>query len=293
MAGMNALLQKVANLAPIPATVSRLITMLSDNNYEPSELEEIVRQDEALAAAILRLANSAQYGQPGRTFSLEQGIIRIGSSTLLRLALRLQSTDMFLDAGKSFGLRRGSLWQSSIGGACAAEYFAVHPNGTPVDKGLAYVAGLMRDIGKLALDEVIGPMYHTRVTEHANGSRSFIECERLAFDFDHAELGQALAVHWGLPVVLANAIGAHHAPSGHGDDTHSALHDVVHAGDVVALWAGFGVGTDGLQYEVAPHIAATYFSTHDDIETSIAYAVEHVRQAELDTNPMAREEHAA
>ncbi|MFT3684234.1 MAG: HDOD domain-containing protein [Phycisphaerales bacterium] len=111
--------------------------------------------------------------------------------------------------------------------------------------GTAFLCALLRDIGKLALNVGIGERYTQLVAQHTGDVRSFVEAERAAMGFDHAQLGAAMARKWGLPPEVADAIEHHHAPpAGH----VSPLTDLVHAADAVCRWMGPGVGTDGMEY---------------------------------------------
>ena len=85
-----------------------------------------------------------------------------------------------------------------------------------------------------------------------------------------------------MPDTIVKAIQYHHAPPAPDDPNHSALFDVVHAGDVVAMWAGFSDGTDGLQYPLAQHVREEYFSARGLVEDYIAATNAAVYEAEVE-----------
>lgn len=255
MAGVSELLERVDRLPALPATVLRLIPLLSDDESPLEELRSIVQKDEALSMAVMKLANSAAFGAPGRTFSLKESVVRLGRRRLKALVMEQQTAPMFARAGSSFGLQRGALWRGSLAGAFGAEDFAEGRSDAPPE--LAFLCALLRDVGKIVLDLHFGAGYVGRVKEELARGLSFVEAERLAVGFDHAELGAALARRWRLPDRVADAIRFHHDPPARAPG-HDALFDVVHAADTLCLWAGVSVGGDGLCYRFAEHVRTSF-----------------------------------
>ncbi len=250
MASMSDILT-MDRLPAMPAAMARAIPLLMEPDSELRELEKVIRQDEALAAAVLRLANSARYGAPGQHFDLRRAVARLGRGPLRRCILAQQMSGAVSGDNAAFGLERGAMWRSALGGAIAAEELARRHS--PEDSALAFVCGLFRDIGKLAMNVHYGGGYFALVSAHERTGGSFIEAERAAHGFDHAQVGAALARRWSLPERIAKSIELHHAPPSSAPE-HDLLFDIVHAADVTCLWAGLGVGVDGLEYRLAEHV---------------------------------------
>ncbi len=265
MALLNELLDAVDQLPSVPAVAVQLSAMIAEGENNAADIENLIRQDDGLAATILRVANSARWGAPGRTLDLHGAIVRLGVREIAKIALDDKIAQTFATAGCSFGLRRGALWRSAVAGAVAAEQLALRCGGVAPD--LAYLCGLLRDIGKLALDTYFGEDYFRQVDEAQTAERTFAEAERAAFGIDHAEVGGVLAKKWGFPDVIVDAIRRHHAPPD--GEQHSLLCDVVHAGDVVALYAGLGLGQDGLRYRLDPRVREELGLTRDHIEEDV------------------------
>jgi HD-like signal output (HDOD) protein len=276
MAGLSELLT-IKRLPAMPATLAKAIPMLLDPESEWEELERVLRQDEALAAALLRLANSARYGGSGRYSDLHEAMVRLGRDALRQCVLEQQVAGVLAGDNAAFGLQRGAMWRSSLAGAIAAESLARRH--APEDASVAFVCGLMRDIGKLALNVKYGAGYQESICAHESEQLSFIEVERAALGFDHAAVGGALARAWKLPERVALCIEAHHAPPPPGPG-HDALFDVVHAADVICLWAGLGVGLDGMEYRLAAHVRDGLGLDRRSAEREIALVWEKLREAE-------------
>ena len=278
-------------MAAMPASVARVTSMLSSGNTEPEELADIIKSDEVLTAAVLRRANSVAFGSTGRVFDLCQSIVRLGSRNLTHVVMEQKSSDVFGATGAAFGLARGALWRSGVGGAIGAEFIA--KKAAPQDMGLAYVAGLLRDIGKIALESFFGDQYFKLLAPHSDASRTFVEVERLGLGFDHAMVGEAMGRKWGLPDRLCSAIRYHHEPPAPGEEGHDILNDLVHAADAICLWAGLAVGHDGLAYNLAPHVRESLGLTRHEAELEIAHVWTEVKNIEESLNaPVAQEKTA-
>lgn len=249
MASLKARLEEIESLPALPSTVVRLIRGLSDNNVSAEELESIIKTDEAISAIVLRVANSAAQGQAGdRVFTLQESIARLGTRVLYKIAVSQQCSAVLADGGKGFGLMRGQLWIGALGGAIAADAIARQVGG--VDASVCFVGGLLRDIGKLAMDRLVGADEMQRAFAKVKSGVQQIEIESEAFGLSHAEAGAELARIWGLPEEIARAIRYHHEPD-LCEEGDQRLCDVVHGGDAIALWMGLGVGHDGLAYPIS------------------------------------------
>ena len=265
MAPLNDTIAALDRLPALPATSMRLISMLAGGGRDADlrDVECIVGHDEAVTAAVLRRANSAAFGMRGRIAGLGDAIRRLGTRELCRIALETQTSGMLANAGRSYGLRRGALSQSALGGAIAADQLArLHG----ANREVAFVAALLRDIGKLAIDAVAGPDALEAIAAAAD-TRPFLAYEREAFGADHAELGAILCERWSLPTAIIQAVRGHHEPP---SSPVEPLTDVVHAADCVARWAGLGLGCDGLMYPFDSGARERLGTTRDELEALVA-----------------------
>jgi putative nucleotidyltransferase with HDIG domain len=268
MATLNDALATLDTLPALPATSMRLVTLLAGGGAAADlrEVERIVRHDEAVAAAVLRVANSVAYSSAGNTFGLNDAVRRLGARTLCRIALETQATGFLVDAGCAYGLRRGSLSQSAMGGAIAADILAHRYHAQPE---LCFIAALLRDIGKLAIDKIAGPNALEVIALRAE-AQPFLAYERAAFGMDHAQLGAHLCERWRLPPEIVRAVRHHHEPP---TDAPDLTCDVVHTADCVARWAGLGVGCDGLYYPYDAGTRTRLGTTRGELEALVADVV--------------------
>lgn len=241
------LLARVAKLPPLPEAVTAMLRALDNHNASIDECAELLRRDQALAARLLRLANSAFYGVPGRVASVHDAINLIGLRSLRSLVTTAGLTLQF-DGHHSADFDLPVFWRHTVATAFAARAMAAQRG---LDEELAYTAGLLHDVGRLALAAHFPRAYAAVLRAARESGQGGCRLEHAVMDTDHAEVGAAVALHWHLPVGVVEVIAQHHTPPAH--SPACSLVDVVHVAD--ALSHGLGFVHDGCAHggpSVAP-----------------------------------------
>jgi len=115
----------------------------------------------------------------------------------------------------------------------------------------AFTAGLLHDIGKLAMNVWLERKTEALIQLSTLNGWSFVECERTVLGYDPGQVGGRLAERWNLPLSVIDSARYHHEPDERPDP--SLVVDAVHLGDYLASVLGFGLGADGLQYALQPN----------------------------------------
>lgn len=249
---LEQIVKKVNDLPALPQVASQVLKLADDPNSTVKQLSDVICNDQALTAKVLRLANSAYYGFPRRISTIIEAIVILGYNTIRNLVLAVSIHGLLCDEVTGYRLGRGELWRHSIACAMAARTISRHVRFPAPEQ--AFIAGLLHDIGKVILnfyvndsfDEILQKVHEERV--------SFIQAEEDVLGFTHTAVGARVAEKWNLPVPLVQAIGFHHCPQ-HADE-NSKLASLVHLADVLCMMMGIGIGGDGLYYNVVPETFA-------------------------------------
>jgi hypothetical protein len=86
-----------------------------------------------------------------------------------------------------------------------------------MNRNTAYTAGILHDIGRLALAVIRPETYDALLMTHRGSPSSVLRCERDLFGFDHCEAGRHLVVDWKLPSDFEAIASDHHFPRQTGD----------------------------------------------------------------------------
>ena len=198
----------IQSLPPFPAVALQLMSLLDDDDVPMKQVVNLLRVDPALSAEILRVSNSALYGLSRRIDNVSHAVVVLGSETVKRLALTAALGRFSQRIVKNKTLR--VCWDHSIACALIGEQLAALM-GTSKDR--AYTAGLLSDIGRLALLSCYPDEYAGMLEVARDNHFDQLECERELFDIDHCAAGQYMAHQWNLPPDIITAIGHHHEPS--------------------------------------------------------------------------------
>jgi putative nucleotidyltransferase with HDIG domain len=203
-------LDTLPTLAPIAV---KLLQVTTDEASSAPEVVELLHGDQSLSAKILSIANSAALGSSGRIRTLDRAVVLLGFKAVRGIVLAVKVFECLgagERTGKSRRFDRVEFWKHSLGVACAARRLAERRSTLAVDREEAFVAGLLHDLGKVALSAVF-PRAYDRVAAHAEDTRSEIaDCERAILAVDHTVAGRHVARRWGLPRYLQDVIWLHH-----------------------------------------------------------------------------------
>lgn len=208
---VQAILQSVNHLRPIPSNVTRVLKELENPKVSLGMIAEYIGLDQALAALVLQMANSAALGYGRSCSSLNDAVVRIGVKRLKSLLLASVAVDSMNRQLSGYRLGAGELWNHSVGTAVTAEW-AARALSYP-DPEEAYVAGLLHDIGKLLLDQYVLSDYSQIILYVKKYNQPLWQVEEKLIGIDHARVGGLIAQRWGFPTVLIDAISFHHYPS--------------------------------------------------------------------------------
>lgn len=206
---------RIERLPAMPEMPRKILAIRNNPNSSIDDLVEIIEQDLVLSAQILRYANSALFRNNEAVNSLKDAIFRVlGYETVLHLSLGYALGRVFR-LPENGPLGHEQFWRhSTFSAALCQQLAAAMPRQLRPKPGLAYLAGLLHDIGFLVL-HMLFKNEHTWLNKMitANPDRSILEMEQRLLGIDHSELGYWLTHQWGLPEELCVTVQQHHNPA--------------------------------------------------------------------------------
>jgi putative nucleotidyltransferase with HDIG domain len=230
-------------LPPLSQATFALIALMGKEETSAFQVEQAVRRDAALAANLLRTANSPWFGLGRKVTSLTHAINLIGFVRVHQLAMTMSLQASLPEALPGYGIARTDFVVHSIAVAFLAEHLGKR---LELDAHVPYyVAGLLHDIGKLLLARHLQDR-KTELVANLAHNLTLLDAERELLGTDHTEVAAVLGKAWNLPnEVIAAAVG-HHDPSRYVEGPHSQLVDVVHVANITARALGYGQDVAGL-----------------------------------------------
>lgn len=203
---IQAMIQR-ANLPPLPKVANVLIQLLGNPNATVREIAAVIRVDPALATRLLKVANSAAFGQRMPVTTPDRAAVVLGLSYVKAISLATQIAGP-LGTMRAPAMDMQIFWRDSLMRACAARHLARAKNG--VDPEHAFLIGLSQDIGVPLLACDLGEFYVARWDEFGAFHHRLAQWERKELGFTHADVTAALLKKWNLPEIIWRPIEGHH-----------------------------------------------------------------------------------
>jgi putative nucleotidyltransferase with HDIG domain len=276
MMDIQRIIRSIAGLKPIPHVVNKIMAITRDPDSSMAQLAQVISYDAVATANLLKAANSAFYGCAQKFNSIHQAIVFLGMDEVMDLVLMTCSAENFKRPHQGYGLTAGELWRYSVASALTARKLAAAKN-IP-DLHLVFTAALLKDIGKVVLEQYVGDGYEKIKALVATGRWSFREAEKEVLGIDHAELGALVARVWRFSPVMIDIIGNHHRPQ-QARLAHLQT-AMVHAGDVLCMMMGVCGGLDGLAYRFDQDTIRSLGITDVDLQTIMAGFAEELQKVE-------------
>lgn len=227
----------IGDLPMMPQLAADVMRAVEDPLSSADDIRHLIEQDPAIAARILKIANSAYYGFATEIESLSHAIAVTGMKTVKNLVLGVSLKGAY----KRFELMEKLLWEHSAMAGPVAAMLAREVD-ADIDPEFAFTAGLLHDIGKAALANSHRAEYEHVMTRIYNEETAAVEAERDHFGFDHAVLGARVAERWALPNTLVTVIEHHHDPGSLSDLPEDAAPLTALIGVTTACLNRLGVG---------------------------------------------------
>jgi len=204
---------RLDSLSTLPCVGAKLFSKLRQGQFSPSSIIDIIESDPALAASALSLIGTSGLIRPGGRFSLNQALDKLSANKVRDIALSAKILQVFETAdnfaGDSIQIRK-ELMLHSLAVACCAKEIAEIAS-TQIDPELTYFAGLLHEIGKLALQEAMPKSFVRIIGEAESAQQSSCVIEQEHLGCDHAIIGKHLAQRWRFPNQITLAIWLHHS----------------------------------------------------------------------------------
>ena len=242
------IVNKVEDIKVLPEIINKIISLTEDPDSTVHDMEKAILQDQVLTTKILRLANSAYYGYARKISTISQATVLLGFQAIKGIALASTVSKYLTDELKGYSLEKNELWSQSQTCAIISRFIAKNIKYSNPEE--AYIAGLLRDIGKTILNQHMEKEYMEVLSKMEENNMSFLDAEKEVLGFGHAEIGAKVAEKWNLPKELVEAIGLHHTPEFAIENP--ILVSIVHIADAMTMMMGVGLGLDGLSYNLSP-----------------------------------------
>lgn len=186
-------------LPPVTEVAQALIRTLDNEQAAIAEIRDLIAEDPALTARLLRLANSAQFGLRRGVGTLDEAIAMVGVAQVRNLSLGACLNDSF---PRVAGLDRLTLWRNSTVCAGYAQWLATHLG---INGQVAWLTGLMLRLGELLMAQVRPETLPSIERQPCPPGERWVR-QKQQVGFTEGEITAELARRWNFPMQMVQAL---------------------------------------------------------------------------------------
>jgi HD-like signal output (HDOD) protein len=205
----ESLLRAIRNFPAAPMILSRLGLLVRDLETPLDDIASLLKQDAALTARILRVANSVIYRLGEPSASLDEAVVRVGFTEIYRLAGFAAAAQIVDRRLALYGVSAAQFRENALLTALIMEELARRAG---LDEATAYTVGLLRSIGKIALDRWVEPSAVERDYD-SHGHGPLAEWETATVGMNNSEAADIIMKDWLFPETSIEAIRDHYQPT--------------------------------------------------------------------------------
>jgi putative nucleotidyltransferase with HDIG domain len=204
--------KRLEMLPSLPNVVMEIMKLVEDDKSSARDFEEHISHDPALAARILRIANSSFFAQSRKIKSIRDAIVVLGYRTLKSVVMAASTGAILNRPAEGYGLISGGLWKHSIACAMGSRLLASRLGRGEAAAEEFFVQGLLHDIGKILLNTFLNEKSSLFQETFSREKPNLLEAEMVVMGTDHCKVGMKIAEQWNLPMEVRYAIQYHHNP---------------------------------------------------------------------------------
>ena len=205
----QSLIQKIESgeieLPLLPQAASKVMALASDPNADAAKLSALIHQDQALAAHVLKIANSPAYMPRSPVVSLQHAVAMLGITLLSEIAFTASlKVGAFQVPGYEDEVKQ--LWRHSLATGAFAKEVA---RAKRMNVESAYLCGLLHEIGKPVVLRTTTTIAREQSSKWVKALATILDNKshvKTLIEGYHTRVGVLIAQKWSLPKQVADAI---------------------------------------------------------------------------------------
>lgn len=246
---INRALRKGDLELPAQPEISIKFRQLVSSYADLDQIADLLQKDMVIAAKVIRTANSALYRGFDVVINITQAVSRIGISNTEQLVTALENQQLYVTRQSEYKCMLEKLWQHSLATAFAADIVA-GPKGRDLSID-PFLAGLVHDIGALALIQIVAEMEKRKKFKGQISQDALVETVHSY----HTVFGGKLLGKWNFADDYTQAIQNHRNLSA---DAINEENCIVHIANLMARTAGYAGVSKTAPVDILETAAARY-----------------------------------
>jgi putative nucleotidyltransferase with HDIG domain len=202
-------LSQIRDLPTLPSIAARAIAVAEDAEATADDLLDLIQTDPGIAARVVRVANSVFYNRGYQIKDLRSAVVRLGLWNIRNILLGVSMVRTFDSFFAGAPYSREDFWTHCVAVGSLAGRLTESRN---LSSSVAFLAGLLHDLGKLLLDRYLQREFREAVGVARREGLALPEAEERGLGLSHATVGAGLLEVWKLPAEIVEPVRHHHDP---------------------------------------------------------------------------------
>jgi putative nucleotidyltransferase with HDIG domain len=191
----------------------KLQKAISNKTEDIGEIESLILSDQALAADVLRAANSPFFCGLSSVRTIRTAIVRLGTQQMRRLIILITERAKYRARNPVLNGMLGDLWRHASTTALAAQWLSKRLCLTGIEE-ICFLGGLLHDIGKLVILKAADEIEKTESIELQPSADLLAEI----LQTEHCNLGYKMLQKWNIPEIYCQIARDHNMENAHSED---------------------------------------------------------------------------
>ena len=261
-------------VASPPETYIKFKKAIDNPESSFKDFSNIIHNDPALTARLLKIVNSSFYGYSSKIETIEHAMTIVGIGQLNELVLATTVVESFKGIPKSL-VNMEKFWEHSIACGLVAQDIARASGEKELER--FYILGMLHDIGSLVLFKKIPDKAKLILEKCESEKRQSYEVEKEVLGFTHADVGGALLKAWNLPPRVVANVTCHHESG----KTQKFIVEksIIHLADIITRGMSFGMAGEQTVPSLDSKLLKTIELSEDEIPTIKLHLEEKLNEA--------------
>lgn len=236
MRNFDEMIARNPNIKTLPTIFTQLSNAISNPLSTIQDVVNIVIKDQTSASKLIKVVNSPVYALSTRIDTVSKAIFYLGFNEVKNIILSLSVMKLFENTKVLDYFNILDLWKHSIAVAVISRTLAAKIGVTNLEN--YFVSGLLHDIGKVVLFNVLGEEYAKLLRQAIDNNLELKDVEKRELGITHEIAGEILSNLWKLPPSITRVIRYHSVPGN--EQEYNQLVSIVHLADIIAQILNLG-----------------------------------------------------
>ncbi|QBG36935.1 HDOD domain-containing protein [Litorilituus sediminis] len=188
---------KASNIFVLSDSFIRIKELIDDESSTIDDISDVILLDPALAATVLKLANSSFFNYPGKIDTISKAVLVLGITEVYNLVIAYFTTEAFkaIDANSKY---LDYFWLRSVDCALLIKFLGTHLNVANAER--LFILGLLHNLGELVVLQITPKLIGECVS--SDTAKPPWQKQREVLGFTFGECSAELLKLWQLPYGL-------------------------------------------------------------------------------------------